>query len=40
MVNLIDPLLAQGRVMVLGTPVDTKELNGATEQGAVDLPPE
>ncbi|RTL10756.1 MAG: hypothetical protein EKK54_09925 [Neisseriaceae bacterium] len=39
MVNLIDPLLAEGRVMVLGTPVDTKELNGATEQGAVDLPP-
>lgn len=39
MVNLIDPLLAQGRVIVLGSPVDTKELNGQVEQGAVDLPP-
>lgn len=39
MVSLIDPLLAQGRAIVLGTPVDTKELNGATQAGAVDLPP-
>lgn len=39
MVNLIDPLLSQGRVMVLGTPVDTKELNGTTDSTAVDLPP-
>ena len=29
----------QGRVIVLGSPVDTKELNGQVEQGAVDLPP-
>ncbi len=39
MVNLIDPLLAEGRVMVLGTPVDTKELNGTINSSAVDLPP-
>ena len=39
MVNLIDPLLAQGRVIVLGTPVDTKELNGSVDSTAVDLPP-